>query len=163
MTLPPQPSSNSFEKSIRGDINSGIFDTGATSSCGRTGDKFQSTTQKSHKIFHIPTGKIIAASTQSKLYQDVHEPAKTVDMVPELKRKLLIIRGKFADEKYITVLTPTEVLIYDGNDILISVYKEAILRGWKDTATGLWHVPLQPNVQPPSLNSFFLKSSARKQ
>ena len=46
LALPPQPSSNSHGKLIRGDTNSAVFDTGATSSCSRTGDKFQSTTQK---------------------------------------------------------------------------------------------------------------------
>ena len=122
-----QPSSNSYVKSIRGDINSAVFDTGATSSCGRTGDKFQATKKKTDKIFHIPTGKTTAASTQAKLYHDVREPVKNVDMVPELKHNLLISGGKLVDANYITFLTRTEVLIYDGNDIHISVSKEAIL------------------------------------
>ena len=73
-----------------GASNSAVFDTGATSSCGRTGNKFQPTTQKPHKIFHIPTGETITASTQAKLYHDVREPAKTVDMVPQLQHNSLI-------------------------------------------------------------------------
>ena len=95
--LPLQPSSHSYITSIRGDRNYYVFDTGATSSCGRTGDKFQPTTQKSQKIFHMPTGETTAASTQAKLHHNVREPAKTVDMVPELKHNSLIRRGKFAD------------------------------------------------------------------
>ena len=77
----------------------------------------------------MPDGKTTAASTQFKLYHDVCEPSKTVYMVPELKHNSLISGGKFADANYITVLTPTELLIYNGNDIHISVSKEAILRG----------------------------------
>ena len=105
------------------------------------------------------TGETTAAIAQVKLYYNVREPEKTVDMVPELKRKLLIIRGKFADEKYITVLTPTEVLIYDSNDIHISVSKESILRGWRDITKGLWRVPLKLNVPPPKSEFIFLNKS----
>ena len=64
----------------------------------------------------MPTGETIAASTQAKLFHDVREPAKTVDMVPQLQLNSLISGGKFADANYITVLTTTEVLIYDGKD-----------------------------------------------
>ena len=97
LALPLQPLSNLYVKSILGDSNSAVFDTRATSSCGRTGDKSQATTQKSHKIFHMYTGETTAASTQAKLYHNVRDPVKTVDMVPELKQNSLIRRGKFAD------------------------------------------------------------------
>ena len=107
----------------------------------------------------MSTGKTTAASAQSKLYHDVREPAKTVDMVSELKHNSLISGAKFADTNYITVLTPTEVLIYDGNDIRISVSEEEILRGWRDNATGLWRVPIQPNVPPPKSEFIFLDKS----
>ena len=70
-------------------------------------------------------------------------------MVPQLQHNSLISGGKFADTKCITVLTPTEVLIYDGKDTHISVSEVPILQGWRDTTTGLWRVPLQPIVPPP--------------
>ena len=75
----------------------------------------------------MPTGKTTSVSTHTNLYHDVCEPAKTVDMVPELKHNSLISGYKFADANYITVLTPTDVLIYDGNNIHISVSNESIL------------------------------------
>ena len=77
----------------------------------------------------MTTGETTAANTQAKLYHGVHEPAKTVDMVPQLRHNSLIIGGKFADANYITVLTPTELLIYDGNYTHISVSKGKILQG----------------------------------
>ena len=40
-----EQSAHSYVTSILGDSNSSVFDTGATSSYGRTGDKFQPTTQ----------------------------------------------------------------------------------------------------------------------
>ena len=49
-------------------------------------------------------------------------------MVPQLQHNSLISGGNFADANYITVLTPTEVLIYDGKDTHISVSKIPIQR-----------------------------------
>ena len=95
------------------------------------------------------TGETRAASTQAKLFHDVCEPAKTVDMVPQLQHNSLMSGGKFADVNYITVLTPTEVLIYDGKDTHISVSNKPILKGWKDTTPGLWGVTLQPSAPTP--------------
>ena len=84
-------------------------------------------------------------------------------MVPALKHNSLISGSKFADANYYTILTPTEVLIYDGNDgIQISVSKEAILRGWRDITTGMWRVPLQPNVVPTKSEFVLLPSSTEE-
>ena len=110
---------HSYVTSNLGDNNSAVFDTGVTSSRGRTGDKFQPTAQKLQKIFHMPTYETTAAIKQAKLFHNVCEPAKTVDMVPQLQHNSLISGAKFSDANYITVLTPTEVLIYDGKDTYI--------------------------------------------
>ena len=97
----------------------------------------------------MPTGETTASSTQAKLFHDVCEPAKTVYMVPQLHHNSLISGGKFVDANYITVLTPTEVLIYDGKDTNISVPNKLIIKGWRDKKTGLWSVPLQPRAPTP--------------
>ena len=153
--VPPQPSSNSHVTSIQGDRNSAVFDTGATSGCVKTADKFQSTTQNHTKSSAYLLAKKTAASTQAKLHHNVRKPEKTADMVPELKHNSLIRGCKTSDAKYITVLTPNEVFIYDGDDTHISVSKESILRGWRDTTTGLWRVLLQPNVPHPKSEFIF--------
>ena len=88
---------------------SAVYDSGATSTCGRVGDDFEETTQISNKIFCMPTGDTTPASTIAKLHHNVREPARTVDMVPALKHNSLISGPKFADANYVTVLTPTEV------------------------------------------------------
>ena len=77
----------------------------------------------------MTTGEKTFASTQAKLFHDVRELAKTVEMIPQLHHNSLISGGKFADANYITVLTPTEVLIYDGKDTHISVSNKPILKG----------------------------------
>ena len=127
-----------------GDSNSAVFDTGTTSSGGRTREIFYPTTKISYKTFHMPTSETTAANTQAELFHDVREPAKTVDVVTQLQHNSLISGGKSADVNYITVLTPTEVLIYDGKDTHISVYNKPTLKCWRYTITGLWRVPLQP-------------------
>ena len=66
-------------------------------------------------------------------------------MVPSLKHNSLLSGPKFADANYVTVLTPSEVLIFDGDNLKIQVSKVAILRGWRSKASGLWEVPLDPN------------------
>ena len=85
----------------------------------------------------MTTGETTDPSTKSKLFHNFREPAKTVDMVSQLQQNSLMSGGKFADANYITVLTPTEVLIYDGKDTHISVTNKPILKGWRDTTTGL--------------------------
>ena len=92
----------------------------------------------------MPTGETTLASTQAKLHHKVREPARTVDMVPALKHNSLLSGPKFADANYVTILTPTEILIYDAKELIISTTKEAVLRGWRDKPSGLWRVPLKP-------------------
>ena len=122
-----------------------MFDTGTTSSCSSTGGKFQTNTQKSHKVFHITTGETTAATTQAKLYHDVREPAKNVDMVPQLQHNSLISGGKFVDANYITVLTLNEVFIYEGKDTHISVSNRPILKSWRDTKNRPLERPIPTN------------------
>ena len=86
----------------------------------------------------MPTGETTTATNQALLRHDVREPARTVDMVPALEHNSLLSASKFADANYITILTPNEVLIYDGDELTINVDKDAVLRGWRDRSTGLW-------------------------
>ena len=97
-----------FQQSIgTGKINTEVFNSGATSNCGMLRDDFILTSEKSNKIFHVPTGTTAPASFKAKLHHMFRDPAFTVDMVPNLKHNSLMSAGKIADAQYITVLTPT--------------------------------------------------------
>lgn len=61
-----------------------------------------------------------------------------MDMVPTLKHNSLVRTSTLASENYHTA-TLTEVLVYDGKPILDKV---PVWKGWRDSATGLWRVPL---------------------
>ena len=69
-------------------------------------------------------------------------------MVPDLKHNSLMSANKFANAQYSTVLTPTELLVYDDmGDLQRSISSTAILRGWRCKHSGLWQVPLKPVVR----------------
>ena len=97
----------------------------------------------------MPIVETTAASTQAKLFHGIHGPAKTVYMVPRLQHNVLISGDKFLDANNIAVITPTEVLIYNGKDTHISVSKKPILKVWRYKITGLWRVSLQPSAPTP--------------
>ena len=75
----------------------------------------------------MPTDHTTPSSVQVKLHHDVCETSRIVDITPTLKQNSLLSGSKFPDAKYVTVLTLTEVLIYDGNHLTIQVSSEAIL------------------------------------
>ena len=124
-----------------------VFDSGTTSNFGMVGDDFILIEEQSHKIFNMPTGPTALASVKAKLHHSVREPARTVDMVPYFKHNSLMSARKFADAQYITVLTPTGVLVYDDmGDLQRSIPSTAILRGWICKHSGIWRVLLKPVV-----------------
>ena len=61
-----------------------------------------------------------------KLKQNVRDGR--VNIVPDLAEDSLISGPKFAEAGYLTLLTPKELLIFDGEDLQITVSKEAVLQ-----------------------------------
>ena len=68
-------------------------------------------------------------------------------MVPSLKHNSLMSESNFAYTNYITVLTPEEVLIYDGNEVKLRSSGQAILTRWRCKTSGPWKVPLKYKVE----------------
>ncbi len=93
-----------------------VFVSGTTSNCDLPEDPFIPTNEPLNKNFHLPTGYTTAASVQAKLCHDMMEPAQIVDIIPELKHNLLLSTRKFAKTGYVTVIRPTEILIYDKHN-----------------------------------------------
>ena len=80
-----------------------------------------------------------------------------MDMVPNLTQNSLLSASKFADEKYVTVLTPEEVLMFDDlGDLQHTIYKEAILIGWRCKTSGLWRLPLKTMVMNQNEDTILL-------
>ena len=53
-----------------------------------------------------------------------------------------MIASKMADAKYIMVLIPERVLIYDGNEVKLQVTEKEILTRWRCKISRLWRAPL---------------------
>ena len=119
-----------------------VFDSVATPHCGREEGKFTPTDEPSHKVFHLTNGQTSNASKEAKLHHEVQDPARTVDIVPDLKHNSLLSGSKFGDATYMSILTPN-----DGTDLTINVSSETILRGWREKN---WIVASAPTRQRPT-------------
>jgi hypothetical protein len=59
--------------------------------------------EPSMMVFHIPNGTIVPATTKSKLLHHVHEPARSVSIVPALLGNALLNTNKFAEAGYTAI------------------------------------------------------------
>merc|ERR1712051_96079 len=139
---------------LDGSIPSAAWDTACTSSAGKPDNPFLPTNKRSTKVFALADDHPIPAIIVAKLYHEIREPARTVDIVPALGRNSLLSGGKFAEAGYVSICDDKEVNIYDGRTAKIVVSEEAVLKGWRCPHTNLWRIPLQDEVT--SLNEHTL-------
>ena len=123
-----------------------VMDSGTTSTVIQPKDnKYVIDTKvPSNKIFTVATGEQAKGGNQAKLRINLRGQATTADMVPTLRHNSLISTSKLADANYHTVFTPNEVLVYDG---AVEANKVPVWKGWRDSETGLWRVPLVDKVK----------------
>ena len=96
----------------------------------KPGDDYIPTDIPPDKVFKIPDGKNLYGSAKALLHHEVIDPAITADVMPGLACNLVLRARKFADAKYVTVLTPDKVLIFDDlRDLKLTITQEAILKG----------------------------------
>ena len=114
-----------------GSIPSTIADSGATSGVGTKDNPSHRTGEPSDKRFVLPSGDVIQATEIAEYPFNIRAPANEIHITPG-------VRGKYADANYITVFDKDTVNVYDANDTIITVTKDAILRGWRDTDNKLW-------------------------
>ena len=145
---------------LDGTIPSAISDTGATSSAGLTSDSdlFQSTGQRSHKIFHVANGTAAPATEVRLLQQPLRAPARNIDIVPSLNGASLLSTSKMADAGYVTVYDGDEVNVYDGRTTQIHVTQAAVLQGWRCPRDRLWRIPLTSTVKNLNTDTLLLDS-----
>ena len=67
-------------------------------------------------------------------------------MIPDLKGASLISTGKLADVLYISIFDKEEVCIYDSTNTKSIVTRGAILKGYRDKESQLWHILLKKVV-----------------
>jgi hypothetical protein len=86
----------------------------------------------------------------NKLHHKLCEPARSVHIVPQVQNSLLST-SKVVKADYIAIYDKEEVNFYDVKTTKITVSEEAVLKGWRCPAAGLWRLPLVEN--PVNLNT----------
>jgi hypothetical protein len=77
------------------------------------------------------------ATTVIKLHHKLHEPARSVQIVPQVQNSLFST-SKVVNADYIAIYDKEEVNFYDAKTTRITVSEEAVLKGWQCPAAGLW-------------------------
>ncbi len=114
---------------MEGSIPSTIADSGATSGVGTKDDPSHRTGEPSDKRFILPSGNMIQATEIAEYPFNVRALANEIHITPGVSQHSLLSTGKYADTNYITVFDKDTVNIYDAYDTIITVTKDAILRG----------------------------------
>jgi hypothetical protein len=76
---------------------------------------------------------VIQATEKAEYPFNVRAPANELHITPGVSQHSLLSMGKYADANYITVFDKDTVNVYDANDTIITVTRDAILWGWRDT------------------------------
>ena len=139
-----------------------VVDSGTTSTVIKSGDRkyVKETNIPSNKLYTVATGETTQGGNQVILKNGLRGKAKDGDIVPTLSHNSLISTSKLADENYHTVFTPTEVLVYDGE---VDPKKAPVWRGWRDTDSGLWRIPLQQEINNLNTDTVIMTEEQMKQ
>ncbi len=120
---------------LDGSILSAVADSGATASVGTLTAPIGRTGKQSNKRFRLPNGAIQDASKIGELPHNVREPAKGIHIIPGIADKSLISTLHFAKSGYVTIFDKDQVNIYNKNDTIITISREAVIRGWRKPGT----------------------------
>ena len=111
----------------------------------------------------MPDGHATQATEKALLpNKALNEAARELDILPDLKHNSLLSVVKLADAGYTTIFHVGDggVTVHWANDIHIRVDKKAILQGWRDKASGLWRVPIKPNVENENTDTLVIDRPA---
>jgi hypothetical protein len=121
-----------------GTIASTVADSGATSSIGTEDDPSKRTGRPSTKEFILPNGEVIPAKEIAEYPFEVRRPAKELHITPGISENSLLSTAKYEDAGYITIFDKDRVNVYDAHNTMITVSREAVLRGWRERGENLW-------------------------
>ncbi len=143
-------------------IPSTIANNGATSGVGTKDDPSLRTGKPSDKQFILPSGQLIQATEKAEYPFNVRAPTNELHITPSVSQHSLLNTGKYTDANYITVFDKDTVNVYNANDTVITVTKEAILRGWWDKDNKLWRIPLVDMVQNQNTTTIIINRPPTK-
>jgi hypothetical protein len=145
-----------------GTIPSTIADSGATSGVGTKDHLSHRTGEPYNKQFILPSGQLIQATEKVEYRFNVRAPANELLITPGVSQHSLLSTGKYVDANYITVFDKDTINVYNANNTVITVTKEAILQGWRDKDNKLWRIPLVDLVQNQNTNTIIVNRPPTK-
>ncbi len=108
-----------------------VANSGGTSNVGTKKDEVKQayipTGKQSSKVFQLPDGTRTPASNKCLLHHDIRQPARDVNIVPNIPTNLLISTAKFTEVGYIMVFDDEEVNVYNASNTEVFVTRQAIL------------------------------------
>jgi hypothetical protein len=112
-----------------GTIASTVADSGAMSRIGMENNHSKRTGKPSTKEFILSNGDVVPASEIAEYLFNIRKPAKELHITPGISQNLLLSKLKYAYADYITVFEKDRVNVYDDYNTMITVSREAVLRG----------------------------------
>jgi hypothetical protein len=100
------------EGALNSTIPSAVSDTSATSSAFLKKGPSRAMGELSTIVFHLPNGMIAPAMARNKLLHNVHESARSVNIIPALVENSLLSTNKFAKAGYTIIYDKDEVNFY---------------------------------------------------
>jgi hypothetical protein len=131
----------------KGTIATTVADSGATSSIGTEGNPSKRTRKPSTKEFKLPNGEVVTAKEIAEYPFDVQKPANELHITPGISENSLLSTSKYADAGCITIFENDMVNVYGAQNTMITVSREAVLRGWQEDREDLWQIPIVDTVQ----------------
>ena len=137
----------------KGTIATTVVDSGATLSIGTESNPSKRTGKPSTKEFRLPNGEVVLAKDIAEYPFDVRKPAKELHITPGISENSLLSTLKYADAGYITVFEKDKVNMYNANNTIITVSREAVLRGWREAGENLWRIPIVETDDPTRIHT----------
>ncbi len=150
------------QRIMNGTIPSTIGNSGATSGVGTKDDPSHHTGEPSDKQFILSSGQLIQATEKAEYPFNVRAPANELHITHGISQHSLLSTGKYADANYVTVFNKDTVNVYNANNTIITVTKEAILQGWRNKDNKLWCIPLVDMVQNQNTDTIIVNRPPTK-
>jgi hypothetical protein len=141
---------------LSGAIPLAVSNTGATSHALLPSAPLIPTGEWSQAVFHLPNGAMAAATAINKLHLNVHESARSVNIVPALVENSLLSPNKFVEAGYTVIYDAEEVNFYNTRTTKIVVSEAAIFKGWRCPRAKLWRVPITEVVTNKNTDTLLL-------
>ena len=129
------------------EVKTAVIDSGATINLSQVSDGL-APTGASNRLVAVATGEASSTTHTAQLpMSQLTTAARETHILPRLGPNSLISVKQLADSGYVTIFHPHNggVTVHDGNDVTLTLKREAVLQGWRDQQ-GLWRIPLVDKV-----------------